>query len=61
MNIETNSNGYLVISDRDSQGHLFTEQYLYYSKREAIASFQFRLDQRNNRIDIEIMEELNNE
>jgi len=48
MNIETNSNGYLVISDRDNQGHLFTEQYLYYSKREAIASFQFRLDQRNN-------------
>ena len=48
MNIETNSNGYLVISDTDSQGHLFTEQYLYYSKREAIASFRYSLDERNN-------------
>jgi hypothetical protein len=48
MNIETNSNGYLVISDIDDQGYLFTEQYLYYTKSEAVESFQYSLDERNN-------------
>jgi hypothetical protein len=48
MNIEVNNNGYLVISDIDDQGYLFTEQYLYYTKNEAIESFEYSLEQRNN-------------
>ena len=48
MNIEANNNGYLVISDIDDQGYLFTEQYLYYTKNEAVESFEYSLEQRNN-------------
>ena len=48
MNIEVNNNGYLVISDIDDQGYLFTEQYLYYTKSEAVESFEYSLEQKNN-------------